>query len=161
LNNIGKVIEAVRTKIPEEAYYLDVVSFLRLPKAAREYLKKKKINNFNDLLKKGDSDNLIRNGKIKNKKLIKNIEAYIRLETISCDLSVNKELIKKGYLTPIDISSKTRSSFIAEMRTQIGDFNSALLYQKATTQSEPTRDYNDTPCGCGSGKKFKECCGKR
>lgn len=135
LNNIGKVIDAVRTKMPAEAYYLDVVSSLRLPKAAREYLKKQKINNFYDLLKKGGPDNLIKKGEIKNKKLIENIEAYTSLDVLSYDIDINKKLINKGYNSPFTISKISRSKFISDMKADIGNSKATLLFDKALKQT--------------------------
>ena len=135
LNDIGKVINAVRTKMPAEAYYFDVISSFTLPKAAHEYLKKKNINNFYDLLKNGGPDNLIKKGKIKNKKLIENIEAYTFLSVLSNDTDINAKLINKGYNAPFTIAKISRSKFISDMKADLGNSKATLLFDKALKQS--------------------------
>jgi len=135
LNDIEKVKEAVRKKMPAEAYYFDVISSLNLPKAAHEYTKKKKINNFYDLLKNGGPDNLIKKGKIKNRKLIENIEAYTFLDVLSNDIDINNKLINKRYNAPFTIAKKSRSKFISDMKTDLGNSKATLLWDKALKQT--------------------------
>lgn len=135
IDKLEKVIDSVRTKMPAEAYYFDVISSLRLPKAAHEYLKKKKINNFYDLLKNGGPDNLIKKGEIKNKKLIENIEAYTFLDVLSNDININNKLINKGYNAPFNITKISRSKFISDMKDDLGNSKATLIFEKALKQT--------------------------
>ena len=34
-------------------------------------------------------------------------------------------------------------------------------YEKEVSQIKPKKIYPNDPCPCGSGKKYKKCCGKK
>jgi len=51
-------------------------------------------------------------------------------------------------------------SVISDEIKSIGDFSKHLLRPDALHQSKPKKIGRNEPCPCGSGKKYKKCCGK-
>jgi len=51
-------------------------------------------------------------------------------------------------------------SLISDELKNIGDFSKYLLRPDASYRSKPKKIGRNEPCPCGSGKKYKKCCGK-
>jgi Tc toxin complex TcA C-terminal TcB-binding domain/ABC toxin N-terminal region/Neuraminidase-like domain len=118
LNDIGKVIDAVRTKMPAEAYYFDVISALNLPKKAASILENKKIRTFSELRKNGLIDDVIKKGKIEDKELIQKIKAYNRLENLSKNYKINTALISNDIISSAHISRISKKDFIEKFKNK-------------------------------------------
>jgi hypothetical protein len=51
-------------------------------------------------------------------------------------------------------------SLISDELESIGDFSKYLFRPSAFYESKPKKSGRNEPCPCGSGKKYKKCCGK-
>ncbi len=134
-SNLKKINIAVRKKLPKSAYYNDAISSLQLPQKARKFLESRKIKSFRDLRKKGLLEEVIEKGDLTDKKVLK-LKAYLDLSSISSEFEVNTKIIAKGYSHPYQITQVTRDLFIKNLSQEIGDYQSALIYEKAVVQSQ-------------------------
>jgi hypothetical protein len=95
------------------------------------------------------------NFKLPNKVIIQKVRVLEGIPS-NCDALIGMDIIGFGDFAVSSGQDKTIFSFRLPSMTEIDFTKSSYL--------EPTRSEHktgrNTPCPCGSGKKYKRCCGK-
>lgn len=118
----------------EKAYFQDVVSSLELPEEAITLLDQNNVTTFEDLRRKGLFDDVLEKCKVTDENVTQAFRAHLDHSTISTDFEMNTKVIEKGYMHPDMISNVSRDAFIEDLKTYIGEYQSALYYDKAIAQ---------------------------
>ena len=95
-----------------------------------KYLSEKGINTLEDIRRHGGIAHLSLPVEADHT-AVRSLEAHANLSTVSSDIGMNTKVIKRGYTHPSAIAQVTRDIFVRDMHKQLGDFPSALLYEKS------------------------------
>ncbi|HQO39828.1 MAG TPA: SEC-C metal-binding domain-containing protein [Spirochaetota bacterium] len=97
----------------------------------------------------------VTDGKIIARRLLGISESIIEESNNEENWSPGKQLIKEAEREGIDISDKNQiESFINEYNK-----DKVSLFQSGAAKANPDKPGRNDPCPCGSGKKYKKCCG--
>ena len=76
-----------------------------------------------------------------------------------CDILIGMDVIGKGDFAVSNYDGKTSFTYRYPSCCQIDFVNNSYLVPK-TIRATPNGPAKNSPCPCGSGKKYKQCCGK-
>ena len=96
-----------------------------------------------------------------NKVIMQNVRATQgNLSSISgIDVLVGMDIIGRGDFAVTNMDGKTTFSFRVPSISRI-DFTEEDRIRESQSKKSPPKIGRNQPCPCGSGKKYKHCCGK-